>query len=177
MHANGTGLTALRFAAIQAGQAVVEVDHGAGLALFTQYRRTRVVVIALHRLPALELGPFFLQERLLVLIGLGALDHADGLHVLLDDIADLGDDRWRVAAALFKITPLRVENAVHFVDQEGDVPTLAKHRRQNPRQGDDPLEMLHVLGIDENFEGAALFMLGPWVEDDVVNRDIECVFG
>jgi len=169
-------LTALRFAAIQAGHAIVEVDHGTGLTLFAQYRRTRVVVIGRGRLPSIILGPFFLQERLLVLIGLGALDHTNRLHVLLDDIADLGDDRRRITTALFEITSLRVENAVHFIDQEGHVSTFAKHRRQNPCQGDDPLEMFHVLGVDEDLEGSAQFMLGVRVEDDVVNRDIESVF-
>ena len=129
---------------MQAGQAIVEVDHGAGLTFFTPYRRTRVVVIGLTRLPAVVFTSLLPQELLLVLIRLGALEHADGLHVLLDNITDLGDDRWSVTPALFKISSLWVKHAVHFVNQEGDVSTLAKHRRQNPRQGDDPLEMFHI---------------------------------
>ncbi len=52
---------------MQAGQAIVEVNHGAGLAFFTPYRRTRVVVIGLARLPAVVFTSLLLQELLLVL--------------------------------------------------------------------------------------------------------------
>ena len=121
-------LTALRVAAIKAGKAVVETDYGAGLTFFAQLCRAGEFIIS--RIPWLivKLAALGIQKFLLVLIGPALLEHTDCDHVLLDDIADFGHDRRRIAPPFLEISALRVEHAAQLIDQESDVTTLAKHR-------------------------------------------------
>src|SRR5690606_32140592 len=49
------------------------------------------------------------------------------------------------------------------------------HRGHDPGEGDDPLEVLHRLGVDEDLERAALLVLGAGVEHDVVDRHVHGV--
>src|SRR3546814_9279027 len=67
--------------------------------------------------------------------------HADGLEVVLDDAAQLGDQRRHVHAAGLEVAALGVEHGLHLVDQEGDVAALAEHRGHDPGERDDPLEV------------------------------------
>src|SRR3546814_2824886 len=99
------------------------------------------------------------------------LDHADGLEVVLDDAAQLGDQRGHVHAAGLEVAALGVERGLHLVDQEGDVAALAEHRGHDAGERDDPLEVLHGLGVDEDLERAALLVLAAEVEHDVVRSE------
>src|SRR3546814_773183 len=65
---------------------------------------------------------------------------------------------------------------LHLVDQEGDVAALAEHRGHDPGERDDPLEVFHGLGVDEDLERAALLVLAAEVEHDVVDRHVHGVF-
>jgi hypothetical protein len=101
------------------------------------------------------------------------VDHADHLHVLLDDAADLGDDRGHVHAAGLEVAAARVEHGLHFLDHEGDVAALAEHGGHDAGQRHDPLEVVHVLRVDEYLERAALFVRRAGVEHDVVEGDVQ----
>jgi hypothetical protein len=66
---------------------------------------------------------------------------------------------------------------MQFFNQESDVTTLAEHGGHDAGQRDDPLEVVHVLGVDEDLEWAAVFLRGAFVHDDVVDGDVERVLG
>lgn len=104
------------------------------------------------------------------------MDQADGLHVLLDHRADLGDDAGHVDAAGLEVAAAGVEHGFHLFHQEGDVAALAEHGGDDAGERHDPLEVVHVLRVDEDFEGAALFVRGAGVEHDVVDGDVQRVF-
>src|SRR6056297_3213084 len=99
-----------------------------------------------------------------------ACKESDGDHVLFDHPADGGEDR-RDVLALHPSPTARVEHRLEFLDHEGHVAAAPEHRRDHPRQGHGPGEMLHVLGVDEHLERPAM----P-ADDDVVDRQVDRVF-
>ena len=126
-------------------------------------------------LACFELGALGIDQLALVLIEAHRPQHADHLQVLLDDMAQLGDDGRHELTARLPIATARVEHGLELIDQEGDVATLAEHRRDDARQRDDPLEVIEVLGVDEDLERPALFVLGALVEHDVVDGHVHRV--
>jgi hypothetical protein len=120
----------------------------------------------------------FLVEQLFLVVGHRfRLDHADVLQVRFDRVADFGDQRRHEHTAFLEIAAARVEHRFQFLDQEDGVAAFPEHRRNNPRQRQHPLEVLHVLRVDEDFVRTAFFMLGALVQDDVVDRDVQRVLG
>jgi len=107
------------------------------------------------------------------LVHLRVVDQADGLHVLLDHRADLGHDAGHVDAARLEVAAAGVEHRLHLFDQEGDVAALAEHGGDDAGERDDPLEVVHVLRVDEDLEGAALLVGRAGVEHDVVDGDVQ----
>src|ERR1700685_1552122 len=105
------------------------------------------------------------------------LQQADRLQVALDDIAQFRDGRGHEFAARLPIAALRIEYRLEFVDQKSRIAPLAEYRGNNPRQRHDPLEMVEVLRVDEDLEGASLFMRRAFVEYDVVDGDVHRVVG
>src|SRR5580700_4354728 len=105
------------------------------------------------------------------------LEQADRLQVPLDDIAEFRDRRGHEFAARLPIAALGIEYRLEFVDQKRCVAALAEYRGNNPRQRYDPLEMIEVLRVDEDLEGAPLFMRRAFVEYDVVDGDVHRVVG
>lgn len=103
-------------------------------------------------------------------------DHADHLQVGFDHRADLGDDAGHVNATGLEVAAARVEDGFEFFHQEGDVAAFAEHGGHDAGDGDDPLEVVHVLRVDEDLEGAARFVGGAFVEHDVVDGDVQGVF-
>src|SRR6185437_11332529 len=59
--------------------------------------------------------------------------------------------------------------------EEGDVAALAEHGGHDARQRHDPLEVVHVLRVDEDLEGAAHLEFGFLVQHDVVDGDVHRV--
>lgn len=97
---------------MQAGETVIEADDCPDLAFFAQLSRGGVIVVGLGRLlPSLQFLAFGIDMGLLMLIGFGFFEHANGDHMLFDDIADLGYYRRRVTPAFLEITALRIEYA------------------------------------------------------------------
>src|SRR5581483_10767991 len=105
----------------------------------------------------------------------GIVQQADHLQVLLDDVVELGHDRGHVHAAGLEVAAARIEHGFQFLDQEGDVAALAEHRGHDSRQRHDPLEVVHILRVDEDLEGTAQFEFGAGVEHDVVDSDVQRV--
>ena len=103
------------------------------------------------------------------------MDQPDVLHMLLDHRADLGDDAGHVDAAGLEVAAAGVEHGLEFFDDEGDVATFAEHGGEDAGERDDPLEVVHVLRVDEDLEGAALLVLSSGVEHDVIDGDVEGV--
>ena len=112
-----------------------------------------------------------------MLVGFLLLEHADLGEVLFDHFADFRDQAGDVLAALLEVAPAGVEHAVQFLDQEGDVAALAEHGGHDARERDDPLEVLHVLGVDEDLERAAVLLRRAFVHHDVVDGDVERMLG
>jgi len=123
------------------------------------------------------LGLFLFDQFFLVLIWLGFFQHADFLQVLLQHFTDFCYQAGDVFAALFEVAAAGVEHAMQFFNQESDVTTLAEHGGHDAGESDDPLEVVHVLGVNEYLERAAVFLRGAFVHDDVVDGDVERVFG
>src|SRR5882762_2262420 len=127
-----SGSSAFRVAAVQAGHAAVHHDDRGGAAPPTQLRALREVRLGKGvGLPGarLELGALLVDQLLLVRIELRLPDETDALQVLLDDIAELGDDRGHELSAGLPVTAARVEHRLQLIHQEGDVAALAEHRR------------------------------------------------
>ena len=120
-------------------------------------------------------GAFFGDQGALGVAHLRIVDEADVLHVLLDHRADLGDDAGHVDAAGLEVAAAGVEDGFEFFDDEGDVAAFAEDGGEDAGERDDPLEVVHVLRVDEDLEGAALLVLGAGVEHDVVDGDVERV--
>lgn len=95
--------------------------------------------------------------------------------MLLDDGAQFGDDARHVDAAGLEVAAARVEHGFQLLDQEGHVAALAEYRAHDAREGHDPLEVVHVLGVDEDLERAAQLVFGAGVEHDVVDGDVQRV--
>ena len=102
-------------------------------------------------------------------------DHANLAQMVFDDRADLRDDARHVDAAGLEVAAARVEHGFQFLDEEGHVAALAEDGAHDAGDGDHPLEVVHVLRVDEDLEGAARFVFGVAVEHDVVDRDVERV--
>src|SRR6185437_3613411 len=100
----------------------------------------------------LEFRALLVHELLLMLIELRLAHQTYRLQMLLDDVAELGDDRWHELPARLPVAAARIEYGLQLVDQESDVTTLAKHGRNDARQCHDPLEVIEVLGVDEHLE-------------------------
>ena len=90
-------------------------------------------------------------------------------------LADLRHQGGHEAAAALEVTALGVEYALEFLHQESGVTPFAKYRGNHPGKRHHPLEMIHVLGIDEDLEGPALFVFRTLVEHDVVDGDVQGV--
>ena len=81
----------------------------------------------------LELRALFLDEFLAMLVEFRPRDETDGLQVLFDDVAKFRDDGRHELAARLPVAATRVEHSLQFVHQEGNVATLAEHRRDDAR--------------------------------------------
>src|SRR5690348_13592433 len=103
------------------------------------------------------------------------MDQPDVLHVLFHHRADLGDDAGHVDAAGLEVAAAGVEYGFQLFHDEGDVAALAEHGGEDAGERHDPLEVIHVLRVDEDLEGAALLVLGAGVEHDVVDGDVQRV--
>ena len=103
-------------------------------------------------------------------------DHANLAQMVFDDRADLRDDARHVDAAGLEVAAARVEHGFQFLDEEGHVAALAEDGAHDAGDGDHPLEVVHVLRVDEDLEGAARFVRAVLVEDDVVDGHVEGVF-
>lgn len=77
------------------------------------------------------------------------VDQADRLHVLLHHAADLGHDAGHVDAAGLEIATARVEDGLELFNDKRHVATLAEDGGQDSGQRHDPLEVVHVLRVDE----------------------------
>src|SRR6185312_4002170 len=124
---------------------------------------------------ALVGGALFGDQRLLRVGKLGTFQQADHRQVLLDDVAELGHDRGHVYAAGLEVAAARIEYGLQFFHKEGDVAALAEHGGHDARQRHDPLEVVHVLRVDEDLEGAAHLEFGAGVQHDVVDGDVHRV--
>ncbi len=100
-------------------------------------------------------------------------EHADGDQMALQHRTDLGHDRRHVDAALLQVAAARIEHRLKLLYEEGAVATLAEHRRHDAGQRHDPLEVVHVLRIDEYLERPALLVRGAGVEHNVVHGDVK----
>ena len=90
-------------------------------------------------------------------------------------VANFCDQRRHVFAALFEVAALGIEHRAQFFHQEGHIAALAEHGGNDTGQRDDPLEMFHRLGVNENLEGTPGFIRGAGIQHDVVDRDIQRV--
>src|SRR5262245_55775741 len=122
--AHRRALTALRISAIQAGHAPVEHHGRGGIALAAQLRalgkgivRERILLAA----PRLELCLLLREKILLLLAQVRPLEQADLDEVLLDDVAELGNDRRHELAARLPVTAARIEDGLELVDEERHV--------------------------------------------------------
>ncbi len=122
-----------------------------------------------------EFGSLFVDQLLLVLIELERTQQADRLQMLLDDVAELGDDRGHELATRLPVATARVEDGFQFLNEERHVAALTEHGRDDAGQRYDPLVVINVLRIDEHLERTALFVLGTLVEDDVVDGNVHRV--
>src|SRR6185436_12512742 len=120
--------TAFRIPAIQAGHATVE-HHGccrvalrAELsALGKTIARERILLAAAR----FELGLLLREKLFLVLAQVRAFEQADLDQVLLDDVAELGNDRRHELAAGLPVAAARIEDGLELVDEERHVAALA----------------------------------------------------
>ena len=96
--------------------------------------------------------PFFLDESTLSVVERLVLDQADHAHVRLDGVTDFRDQRRHVAPTLLEVSAAGVEHRSQLLDEERHVTALAKHRGHDSRERHDPLEVLHVLRVDEDLE-------------------------
>jgi hypothetical protein len=138
--------------------------------------RSRLARLSVFFCPGLLVGSPLLGNQLARrLVHLWVVDQADVLHVLLDHRADLGDDAGHVDAAGLEVAAARVEHGFQLFHDEGDVAALAEHGGKDAGKRHDPLEVVHVLRVDEDLEGAAQFVRGACVEHDVVDGDVQRV--
>jgi len=112
-----------------------------------------------------------------VLVQLGGLKHADLGEVLFDDLADFGNQGRHELAAGLPVAAAGIEDGLELFDEEGDVAAFAEHGGDHSGQCHDPLVVVEVFGVDEDFKGSADFLLGALVEDDVVDGDVHGVVG
>src|ERR1051326_9508143 len=94
---------------------------------------------------------------------------ANGDEMALDHFPNRGKQRGDIATT-HPLPAARVEHGLEFLHHEADIATTAEHRADHARQSHRPGVMLHVLGVDEDFEGAtaAAFL-------DVIDGDVEGV--
>ena len=93
--------------------------------------------------------------------------------MVFDHGADLGHDRGHVDTTGLEVAAAWIEDRLHFLDQEGAVATLAEDRAHDARECHDPLEVVHVLRVDEDLEGPARLVRGALVEHDVVDGHVQ----
>ena len=77
-----------------------------------------------------------------------------------DGVADLRDQGGHIFSTFLEVTAPRIEDRFELFHQEGDIAAFTKHGGDDPGKGDDPLKVIHILRIDEDFEGAAQFVGG-----------------
>jgi len=68
-----------------------------------------------------------------------------------------------------------IDGSFQLVDQEGDIAALTKNCRKNSGQRDNPLVVVEILGIYENFERSTLLILSAFIENDVINSHVHRV--
>ena len=119
-----------------------------------------------------EFGTFRFDQLPLIGIRPGLGEHADRNQVFLDDVTQFGDDRRHKFPAGLPVAAARIEYGLELIDEKSHVAAFAKHGRDDPRQSHDPLVVVEVFRIDENFERPPLLELGTFVQDDVVDRDV-----
>src|SRR6185436_5821911 len=132
---------ALAVSAVQARHAAVHQHDCGGAALAAQLRAfgemtlgERVGLLAAR----FELGLLLFDELLALVVELRRLEQADHLQVLLDHVAELGNDRRHELAARLPIAAARVEHRLHLLHQERHVAALAEHGGNDARERDDP---------------------------------------
>ena len=125
-----TFLTALTIPAVQASHAAIHHDDSSGVALgahlraFGEQALGKSVGLFVTRF---ELGFLFFDEFLAMLIHFGFLEQADELQVTFNYVAQFGNDGRHEATAGLPVTTARIEYALHFFYQEGNVAAFAEH--------------------------------------------------
>ncbi len=92
-----------------------------------------------------KLAAFLVDEFLLVLIQTLIADHANHAHMAVDRITNLGNQRRRVFSAALEIPPLGIKDAAELFHEEGHIAPFAEHRRDDPGECNNPLEVIHIL--------------------------------
>ena len=92
-----------------------------------------------------KLAAFLVDEFLLVLIQTLIADHADHAHMAVDRITNLGDQRRCVFPPALEVSPLGIKDAAELFHEEGHITPFAEHRRDNPGERNNPLEVIHIL--------------------------------
>src|SRR5210317_625727 len=170
--------TAFTVAAIQAGHTPIHHDNRRGIALAAQLGTGRKLTVRKRILllsSRFELRTFLGNQLALMLIQSRGFHQSDRNQMLLHDMTQLGDNRRHKFTARQPVSAARIEYRLQFFDEKCDIPALAEDRRDNSRQRDDPLIVIEVFGVDENLEWAALLVLEPLIEHDVVNRYVHCM--
>ena len=168
--------TALTVATGQAGRTPVHHDHCLGAAFAAHGGIGRVVagffVVRGRGVAGFELGALFGEDALGGFAHFLAFQKADGLQVLLDHGADFSHQGGHEHATFLEVAAVGVVHATQLFHQEGDVATLAEYRRDYSGEGDDPLEVFHRLGVDEHLVRLPAFVVGAFVEQDVVDGNV-----
>lgn len=116
--------TALGITAVEAGHAAILLHQRLAVALVAKRRtgwKTAPGLLLVGLLPGLQLGLLVGQERLLVFIQPGHLEHADLGKMGFDHVANFGDKGGYVLA-LVPVAALGIEHRAQLLHQEGDVP-------------------------------------------------------
>src|SRR5699024_11942611 len=100
-------------------------------------------------------------------------NQADALEMVLDHGANIGHYGRHETAAGLEVATLGVKHRLQFLGQKGDIAALPERRRHHSCQGHNPLEVVHVLGVDEYLERPSLLVLGSGIEHNVVDGDIQ----
>jgi len=89
------------------------------------------------------------------------------VEMLFECSTEKGNKRWHI----FTIDPcptIGIHDGFEIFDHELDVRVPTEHRRHHTCQGHSPLEVAHVLSVDEDLERSKTTVLDP-----VVDRDVE----
>jgi len=175
-----TLLAALRVAAVETRHTPIHHHHRSVVAFGAELRAGRKLGFreGVGLLGGgLEFGALLGHQLFLVFVQLVLVHQPDHDQVLLDDFADLGDQRGHEMAARLPVAAARIEHRFQFLHQEGHVAALAEHRADDAGERHDPLEVVQVLGVDEDLERPALLVGRALVQEDVVDGDVHGVVG